>query len=194
MAAEQSVMITIAAMGEVRSGKSSFVNLASGSKLCVGAKRKKTSGILYIHRIPSSTVSAEVSEARELELATSDIYFKPALNKGAKLLRHTRTVESAHNVFRHLISNLNEPPPPDDHTKFPTRSPEEELQAQAMRHRHELQQLVEEVKVLASRSDANDGGRTQEGVGDGKIKFPRAATKTSLRSQRGKSEAKEVFT
>lgn len=53
-------------------------------------------------------VSREIGEARETELATQDIFFKPVLEKGARLLRHNNTVESAQAILRHLVGNSPE--------------------------------------------------------------------------------------
>jgi len=51
------------------------------------------------------SVSQEVGESREQELATKEHFFKPVLDKNAKLLRHYNTLESAHAVLRHLVHN-----------------------------------------------------------------------------------------
>ena len=48
-------------------------------------------------------VTPEVGIAREQELANS--FFEPALDKGAKLLRHSDTSESAHEVIRTVLEN-----------------------------------------------------------------------------------------
>lgn len=50
-------------------------------------------------------VPLSVGEAREAELASQDIFFKPALDKGAKLLRHTNDIDSATNILRSTIRN-----------------------------------------------------------------------------------------
>jgi hypothetical protein len=50
--------------------------------------------------IPQST-----GEERERELATKDAFFKPALDKGARLARHTGTPESAQAIIRSIINN-----------------------------------------------------------------------------------------
>ncbi|KAF4596310.1 hypothetical protein EYR40_008005 [Pleurotus pulmonarius] len=50
-------------------------------------------------------VPAAVGEAREAELASQDLFFKPALDKGATLLRHANTFDSAMNVLRYIIGN-----------------------------------------------------------------------------------------
>jgi len=48
-------------------------------------------------------VTPEVGIAREEELASS--FFKPALDNGAQLLRHSDTIESAHEVIRTVLEN-----------------------------------------------------------------------------------------
>jgi len=48
-------------------------------------------------------VSQDVGEARERELATS--FFKPVLDKGAQLVRHHNTTESAHGIIRRIMEN-----------------------------------------------------------------------------------------
>ncbi|EMD32149.1 hypothetical protein CERSUDRAFT_109041 [Gelatoporia subvermispora B] len=53
-------------------------------------------------------VSAEVGSAREKELATDDILFKPVLEKGARMLRHDNTLASAHRILSCLVNNRPE--------------------------------------------------------------------------------------
>ena len=48
-------------------------------------------------------VSQAKGEMREAELKNK--FFKPALDKGAQMLRHDNTVESAHNILQHIIRN-----------------------------------------------------------------------------------------
>jgi hypothetical protein len=50
-------------------------------------------------------VSEEVGTAREVELANNDKFFKPALAKGARMLRHANNPESVRNVLRAIINN-----------------------------------------------------------------------------------------
>ena len=47
--------------------------------------------------------SQDIGEAREKEL--SDNFFKPALDKGAQMVRHHNTTESAQNILRMIIRN-----------------------------------------------------------------------------------------
>jgi len=45
----------------------------------------------------------EAGEARERELASN--FFKPALDKGARMVRHYNTEQSAHDVIRNIMNN-----------------------------------------------------------------------------------------
>ncbi|KAF7422444.1 hypothetical protein PC9H_010600 [Pleurotus ostreatus] len=189
-AAEQ-IDILIAVMGATGSGKTTFVNMASGDDLTVGAslrsctsdvqickpfkvdgrtvtlvdtpgfddtdksdtdvlamiaaflnasyeQGRKLAGLIYMHRISDyrmgglsarnfrmlrrlcgdttlknlvivtnmwGDVSLSVGEARERELATQDKFFKQALDKGAKMLRHTHSFDSAINILRYALRN-----------------------------------------------------------------------------------------
>jgi len=50
-------------------------------------------------------VSKETGEAREQELITKDIFFKPVLDKGALLERHENNQASAHKILQTIIKN-----------------------------------------------------------------------------------------
>ncbi|KAJ2935282.1 hypothetical protein H1R20_g1815, partial [Candolleomyces eurysporus] len=50
-------------------------------------------------------VSKSVGEARERELASDGLFFKPVLEKGAQMLRHDHTLESAQAIIRRLLDN-----------------------------------------------------------------------------------------
>ncbi|KAJ2935280.1 hypothetical protein H1R20_g1813, partial [Candolleomyces eurysporus] len=50
-------------------------------------------------------VSKSVGEARERELASDDLFFKPVLEKGAQMLRHDHTLESAQAIVKRLLDN-----------------------------------------------------------------------------------------
>lgn len=52
-----------------------------------------------------SEVNEERGTAREQELASSNILFKPVLDKGAKMLRHSNNKESADAILRHFLDN-----------------------------------------------------------------------------------------
>ena len=48
-------------------------------------------------------VSQNIGEVREQKLATN--FFKPALDKGAQLVRHHHTTESAYDIIRRIVNN-----------------------------------------------------------------------------------------
>ncbi|KAF9781318.1 P-loop containing nucleoside triphosphate hydrolase protein [Thelephora terrestris] len=182
-------LITIAVMGATGSGKTSFINMASGSSLRIGSSLESCTaevqlsdefvldrrpvvlidtpgfddtnksdtdilkliaaflatayeagstlaGVIYIYRISDKRFSGiaarnfkmfrelcgdktlknvifvtnmwgevpqDVGEARERELATT--FFKPVLDKGAQLVRHANTVQSAHDIIRSIMKN-----------------------------------------------------------------------------------------
>jgi len=50
-------------------------------------------------------VDPQLGEAREKELASRDIFFKPVLDKGAKLVRHDSTLKSAQGIVEMLLKN-----------------------------------------------------------------------------------------
>ncbi|KAF7970791.1 hypothetical protein HWV62_23072 [Athelia sp. TMB] len=185
------VDIAIAVMGATGSGKTTFINLLSGSELRVGRGLQSCtsvvqaaapftfqgrrvvlfdtpgfddttksdtdilkmiaaflastyqqgatlSGVIYVHRISDfrmggisrrnfsmfrklcgddslknvalvtnmwSEVDPAVGAAREAELRTKDIFFKPVLDKHAQLLRHDGSLASAHAIIEQIVSN-----------------------------------------------------------------------------------------
>jgi hypothetical protein len=54
-------------------------------------------------------ISQSTGEERERELATKDVFFKPALEKGARFARHTDSLESAQAIIRSIIDNQSTP-------------------------------------------------------------------------------------
>ena len=48
-------------------------------------------------------VSRDVGESRESELSSN--FFKPVLDKGAQMVRHHNTAQSAHNIIRKIMMN-----------------------------------------------------------------------------------------
>jgi hypothetical protein len=50
-----------------------------------------------------SKVDPDEGEARERELASKEKFFKPALDRGARMLRHDGSQASSHAILRHLV-------------------------------------------------------------------------------------------
>ena len=110
-------------------------------------------------------VTTEVGTSREEELASS--FFKPALDKGAQLLRHSDTIESAHDIIRTVLRNrqvtLQIQEEMVDHQKrvSDTAAGKElrrELDEQAGKRQVQLQELQE----MLSRTEAEDEETRQE--------------------------------
>ena len=49
------------------------------------------------------TVTPEIGDARDRELASKDIFFKPVLEKGARMMRHDNTRASGLQIVRNLV-------------------------------------------------------------------------------------------
>ncbi|CCM01913.1 uncharacterized protein FIBRA_03984 [Fibroporia radiculosa] len=187
--------IFIAVMGPTGAGKTSFINLVSGSKLRIGAglqsttdriqlsrpfqlgqdtitlidtpgfddtsksdvdiltlianyleltfkKKQVLTGVIYLHRITDNRmggialrnwkmfshlcgraalanaaivlnmwnqVSEVVGNARKTELVSKDIFFKPAIDAGAKVFTHNNTLDSAREILRDLAGKDPKP-------------------------------------------------------------------------------------
>lgn len=56
-----------------------------------------------------SKVDPEIGEARESELASKNEFFKPVIDKGARMLRDDGTLESAHTTLRNLLNTHSAP-------------------------------------------------------------------------------------
>ncbi|OBZ66269.1 hypothetical protein A0H81_13768 [Grifola frondosa] len=54
-------------------------------------------------------VAQAQGEARERELATRSTFFQAALDRGARMLRHCNTVDSAHAIVGQMLGNVPEP-------------------------------------------------------------------------------------
>ena len=52
-----------------------------------------------------SEVAEQKGVAREHELATDGMLFKPVLDKGAQMMRHLNTLDSAQNILRRFVEN-----------------------------------------------------------------------------------------
>ncbi len=54
-------------------------------------------------------VDLRVAEAREAQLAGKDFFFKPVLDRGARMTRHYNTVPSAQKIIRLVLENHPRP-------------------------------------------------------------------------------------
>ena len=114
--------------------------------------------------------SRDVDEAREREL--SDRFFKPALDKGARMARHYNTTQSAHDIVRRIVKNhpvvLQIQRELVDEGKDITataagESLNEELKEQIRKHQIELKGLKEDMAQALVEKD-NETRRELEAV------------------------------
>ncbi|KAF7789638.1 hypothetical protein EIP86_000584 [Pleurotus ostreatoroseus] len=96
------IALYLAAMiSDFRVGGSSRKNFNMFRKLC----GKKTLQNVIILTNMWGEVTPERGAARELELATDDLLFKPLLDDGARMLRNENTIESAQATIMSLFGN-----------------------------------------------------------------------------------------
>jgi len=89
-------------------------------------------------------------------------FFKPVLDKGAKLLRHYNTLESAHAILRHLVQNRPialriQEEIVDEHKDLQDTAAGgevgRELREQEKRHRQEMKNVREEMEEAMKARD-----------------------------------------
>ncbi|KZP08041.1 hypothetical protein FIBSPDRAFT_715614, partial [Athelia psychrophila] len=88
-------------ISDVRMGGIAMRNFGMFRKLC-GDKSLKNVAIVTTFW---SEVDPAVGDAHETELRNDDMFFKPALNKQAKLLRHDGTLDGARKIVVELMNN-----------------------------------------------------------------------------------------
>ena len=107
-------------------------------------------------------VDPQVGDAREGELMREDIFFKPVLDKGAQMARHTNTAPSAEDIVRLVLNN--HPLPLRIQTELVTEHKDisetgageelnRELNAQIKKHREEMRVLKEEMEQAIKDKD-----------------------------------------
>jgi len=146
-------------MTDVRMGGISRRNFGMIRKLCGDDTLKNVAIILNMW----DAVKAEIAESRANELANEEIFFKDAIAKGARMLRHTSTVESASSILHQIISQ-NSPVALrfqkellDEKMDVPQTAAalelQEELQEQVARHQREMHALKEETRLQLATID-----------------------------------------
>ncbi|GLB44381.1 putative 50S ribosome-binding GTPase [Lyophyllum shimeji] len=124
-------------------------------------------------------IEVHLGEARESELASKDIFFKSAVDNGARLLRHDGTVESARAIVRSFFGHepqaLQIQRELEAGMDISQTSAGKELNRDLMdriaQHRKEMQALMEEMNEASRRRDeetrkelAEDRAKLQEEV------------------------------
>ena len=110
-----------------------------------------------------------VGEAREKEL--SGKFFKPALDKGAQMVRHDDTVQSAHQIIQRILGN--DPVALRIQKELVDRQKDivdttagnainQELNEQIRRHQAELKEVQEEMMQALKEKDEETGRELEE--------------------------------
>ena len=114
-------------------------------------------------------VSLDIGEAREFELSNN--FFKTAVYKGAQMVRHLNTVESAHDIIRVIIARgpvtlQIQRELVDDHKAIidtaAGESINKELKEQIKRHQAELREVQEEIAQALREKDGEAGQELEE--------------------------------
>jgi len=107
-------------------------------------------------------VEPEVGNAREAELRSEDIFFKPALDKGAQMARHENTISSAETIIRLVLNNHPLPLQIQkelvvEHKNIDETSAGQELSQeltdQIKKHEEDVRVLTEEMEQAAREKD-----------------------------------------
>ena len=116
-------------------------------------------------------VDPAIGAARERELAEKDVFFRPALEKGARMVRHQNTVESAHSIVREIIGFPAVPlqiqlETVDEHKKLVDtdvgQDVKTELDKAEAKHLNELDGLRSTVQELLAENAAKHHEEIQE--------------------------------
>ena len=107
-------------------------------------------------------VTEDIGGAREKELSESELFFKPALEKGARMMRHNNTVESAHRIIRSLLGMKPQVLAVQHEVVDENKSVSEtaagqdlrgELERQLAKHKEDIQSIRDEMAKLLKEKD-----------------------------------------
>ncbi|KAK7682607.1 hypothetical protein QCA50_014407 [Cerrena zonata] len=145
-------------ISDTRMGGTSRRNFKMFRKLCGDDTLKNVLIVTTMWGI----VETSIGEAREKELATNELLFKPALDKGAAMVRHDNTPVRAQEILRIIMKN--HPAPlriqrelvDEGKTITETAAGEElgrEFAALVKKHKEEMQQVRDEMKEALAQRD-----------------------------------------
>ncbi|KAH8796884.1 P-loop containing nucleoside triphosphate hydrolase protein [Flagelloscypha sp. PMI_526] len=107
-------------------------------------------------------VTEERGYARQNQLATSDAFFKAALEKCASILPHFNTIESAHNILRHILGNQPQAlqiqrEMVDEHKDISQTAAGERMNRQLeelmKKHEEEIERLKQDMEAAMKKKD-----------------------------------------
>ncbi|TFY83409.1 hypothetical protein EWM64_g596 [Hericium alpestre] len=146
-------------------------------------------------------VALHLGEAREAELRGTDIFFKPVLDKGACMVRHSNTVNSAHDILRLLINNdpmalRIQHELVDQHLDIAETAAgamlSRELLDQARKHQEQLLQLQAEMEEAIRKKDEET--RNELAEESGKLQTEMQKIQTDSQQLAEEHEAEKVET
>ena len=149
-----------------------------------------------------SEVSPEVGEFREDEL--SNRFFKPAIDKGAQMVRHHNTAQSAHDIIRLIMKNRPvvlqiQRELVDEHKDIGDTAAGEainkELNEQMRRHQAEMKVVQEEMEQALKEKDEETRRELEEETRKlqeqmNKIKQDSEGMASNYAAEKGRMEAK----
>jgi len=118
--------------------------------------------VIIITTMWDSLADRQIGEKREAQLKGRDIFFKPVLENGARMIRHDNTAPSAEGILRLVLDNR---PLPlciqvelvDEHRNISDTSAgmelNQELNAQIRKHKEEMQALEEGMQQAMKDKD-----------------------------------------
>ncbi|TDL23892.1 hypothetical protein BD410DRAFT_720398 [Rickenella mellea] len=145
-------------ISNVRMGGVSTLNFRLFQKLC----GESAFGNVAIVTTMWGRVTESEGQAREKELSSEDLFFKPVLEMGGQMLRHDATLESAQAIMHAMIRNKPRPMKiqrelHDDKLDILQTSAGEELnrqlKEQAEMHREQLRALEKELREAILAKD-----------------------------------------
>lgn len=142
-------------------------------------------------------VDSPTGVARETELATKDIFFKPVLEKGGRLARHEGTIACGQSILRLLF---NRPPTVlqiqrelesgmDLTQTAAGKEVTREINAQIAQHQSDIRQIVEEIKEAGRLRDE----QTRQELTQEREKLQREILRVQTESDRLASGYVEAF-
>ena len=145
-------------ISDPRMGGISRRNFNMFRKLC----RDETLRNVLIVTTMWGLVDAQVGEAREEELKTNDIFFKPVLDEGARMARHDNTHQCAQDLVRMIMKNRPQAlriqrELVDERKDITETLVGEELGREraelVKKHKSELQEIQDEMREALARRD-----------------------------------------
>lgn len=109
-----------------------------------------------------SHVDKQTGEAREAQLGTDELLFRPVIEKGASMVRHDNSQESAQNIIRAIMRNHPQVlriqrELVDEHKDISETGAGEELGKElaelARKHKQELQEIQEQMEAALEERD-----------------------------------------